>query len=121
MDGKLQTRQSYSLGLQIPSGLDDEISIPGTRWRSRAEVSGVTKRNCNQQRDAALCSVDQSRSRAYADRDSTVTICIKGGAVSEGQAFAMAVIGVQKIKEVVLGPALMGKRVLGSNEWECDR
>ena len=121
MNGELQTRQSYSLGLQIPSGVDDEISIPGTRWRSRAEVPGATKRNCNQQRDADLCGVDQSRSRAYADRDSTAAICIQGGAVSEGQEFAPAVIGVQAIKEAVLGSALMGKRVLGSNEWERDR
>ena len=121
MNGKLQAGQPYSLGLQIPSGLDDEISIPGTRWRSRAKVSGVAKGNSNQQGDADLCGVDQSRSRAYADWDTTAAVCIQGGAVSEGQEFAPAVIGVQAIKEAVLGSALMGKRVLGSNEWERDR
>ena len=84
-------------------------------------MPGVVKRNCNQQRDADLCRLDQSRSRAYADWDSTAAICIQGGAVSEGQEFAPAVIGVQAIKEAVLGSALMGKRLLGSNEWERDR
>jgi hypothetical protein len=121
MNGKLQTRQPYSLGLQIPSGVDDEIPIPGTRWRSRAKVPGVVKGNSNQQRNADLCGVDQSRSRAYADWDSATALGIKGGAVSKGKEFAPAVIGIQSIKEAVLGSALMGKRVLGSNEWKCDR
>ena len=121
MNGKLQTRQPYSLGLQIPSGVDDEVSIPGTRWRSRAKVPGVTKGNSNQQRNADLCGVDQSRSRAYADWDSATALGIKGGAISKGKEFASAAIGIQAIKEAVLGTALMGKRVLGSNEWQCDR
>ena len=119
--GKLQARQPYGLGLQIPSGLDDEISIPGTRWRSRAKVSGVAKGNSNQQGNADLCGVDQSRSRAYADWDSATAFGIEGCAVSKGKEFASAAIGIQAIKEAVLGTALMGKRVLGSNEWKCNR
>ena len=84
-------------------------------------MSGTAEGNCNQQRDADLCGVDQSRSRAYADRDSTAAFGIKGGAVSKGKEFASAAIGIQAIKEAVLGSALMGKRVLGSNERKCDR
>ena len=84
-------------------------------------MPGVAKRNSNQQRDADLCRLDQSRPRAYADRDSTAAICIQGGAVSEGQEFAPAVIGIQATKEAVLGSAFMGKRVLGSNKRKCDR
>ena len=105
-----------------PSPLGDGFSDRGgTRRRSRAKVPGVAKGNSNQQRNPDLCGVDQSRLCAYADWDSTAAVCIQGGAVSEGQEFAPAVIGVQAIKEAVLGSALMGKRVLGSNEWECDR
>ncbi len=84
MNGKLQTRQPYGLGLQIPSGLDDEISVPGTRRRSGAEMPGVVKGNCNQQGDADLYRIDQSRSRAYADWDTAAAFGIKGGPVSEG-------------------------------------
>ena len=101
--------------------MDDEISIPGTRWRSRAKVPGVAKGNSNQQRNADLCRVDQSRSRAYADWDSATALGIKGGSVSKGKEFASDAIGIQAIKEAVLGSALMGKRLLGSNEWKCDR
>ena len=84
-------------------------------------MPGVAKGNSNQQRNADLCRVDQSRSRAHADWDSAAALGIKGGAVSKGKEFASSAIGVQATKEAVLGSALMGKRVLGSNEWKCDR
>ena len=121
MNGKLQTRQPYRLGLQIPPGMDNEVSVSSAERRGRPEMSGTAEGNSNQQRDADLCGVDQSRSRAYADRDSTAAVCIQGGAVPEGQELTPAVIGIQAIKEAVLGSALMGKRVLGSNERKCDR
>jgi hypothetical protein len=55
-----------------------------------------------------------------ADWDSTTALGIKGGAVSKGKEFTSDAIGFQAIKEAVLGSALMGKRVLGSDEWKCD-
>ena len=84
-------------------------------------MPGVAKGNSNQQRNADLCGVDQSRSRAYADWDSATALGIKGGAVSKGKEFASDAIGIQAMKEAVLGSAFMGKRVLDSNEWKCDR
>jgi hypothetical protein len=47
-------------------------------------MTGVAKRNCDQQRDADLCGVNRSKSRSYGDKDSNVYIRIKGGTVSEG-------------------------------------
>jgi hypothetical protein len=84
-------------------------------------VPGVAKENSNQQRNADLCGVDQSRSRANADWDSATALGIKGGAAAKEKEFASTAIGIQVIKETVLGLALMGKRVLGSNEWKCNR
>ena len=84
-------------------------------------MPGVTEGNSNKQRDADICGFDQSRSRAHADRDTPSAIGIKSRAVLEGEEFASATIRVQAIKEAVLGSAFMGKRILGSNEWECDR
>ena len=84
-------------------------------------MPGVAKENSNLQRNADLGGVDQSRSRANADWDSATAFGIEGGVVSRGKEFASTAIGIQAIKETVLGSALMGKRVLGSNEWKCDR
>ena len=83
-------------------------------------MPGATKRNCNQQRDADLCRIDQSRPRAYADRHTAPDIVIEGSTVSEREEFSQVVIGVQALKEALLGPAPMGERILGSNERKRD-
>ena len=47
-------------------------------------------------------------------------ISIEGGAVSEGEEFAPAVIGVQDFAQAVLGSAPLGQGVLGGFKWKCD-
>ncbi len=39
----------------------------------------------------------------------------------KGKKFAQAIIGVCAVKEEVLGPALVGARLLGMYEWQCER
>src|SRR5713101_6147805 len=41
-DGSVQAWQPYGLGLQIPPGVGDQISVPGAWWRRRAAVPRVT-------------------------------------------------------------------------------
>jgi len=84
-------------------------------------MSRAVTRDCDQQGNADLCGVYQSGSCAHADRDTTPALGIESCAVLEGKEFAPLALGIQAIKEAVLGSALMGQGVLGSDEWECDR
>ena len=120
MNGELQTRQPYGLGLQIPLGVDDEVSISGTRWGSRATLPGVAERDSDEQGNADLCRQHQPRPRAYADRDTAAALGIESGAISEGKEFAPIAIGVQAVKEALLGSASMGQGLLGGNQRQCD-
>ena len=84
-------------------------------------MSRVAARDSDQQGDDDLCGVNQPGSRAYADRDTAAAIGISSGAVSEGEEFAPAVVGVQVVTQAILGSASMGQGILGSFERECDR
>ena len=109
------------MGFEIPSGMDDEVQVPGAGRGCWAEMPGIVTRDSAEQGDDDLCGVDQPRPRAYADQYTSPVIGIEGGAVSEGEEFTLAVDGVQGAEEEVLGPALMGEGILGCIEWECDR
>ena len=84
-------------------------------------MPGIVTGDSAEQGDDNLRGVDQPRPRAYADQYTAAVIGIEGGAVSEGEEFTPAVVGVQGTEEEVLGPALMGQGLLGCIEWQCDR
>ena len=84
-------------------------------------MSGVIARDCNEQGDGYLCGFKQPGSCPYADRYSAAAIGVTSGPVSEGEEFAPAVVGVQGVKEAVLGPASMGEGILGGFKRERDR
>ena len=71
-------------------------------------MSGVVTRDCDQQGDDYLCGFYQPGSCAYADQYSASAIGISSGAVSKREEFTQVVVGVQGIKEAVLGSASMG-------------
>ena len=98
MNGESQTRQPYRLGLQISSGIDDEVSIPGTRRRSRASMQGVVAGDCDEQGNADLCGGHKSRSCAHVDRDTTPALGIESSAIFEGKEFSPVALGVQALK-----------------------
>ena len=100
--------------------MDDEISLSSPGGRCWETMSGVTAGDFPQQRNGDLCRVNQSGPRAYADRHTAPDIVIEGGTVSEREEFPPVVIGVQALKEALLGPAPMGERILGSNERKRD-
>ena len=120
-DERLQARQPYRLGLQVPSGLDDEVSVPGIGRRRRPPLPRVAARDSDQQGNDDLCRVNQPGSYSYADQHSAPIIGIASGAVPEGEEFAPVVVRVQGITKALLGAASMGQGLLGSFEWECDR
>ena len=76
-------------------------------------MSGVVARDCDQQGDDYLCGFYQPGSCAYADQYSASAIGISSGAVSEREEFTQVADGVSKATKTILGPALMGKRILG--------
>ena len=63
--------------------MDNKISVPGSGRRGRPTMSRVVAGDSAQQGDDYLCGVDQSRSCAYADRDTSEFVGIKSGAISE--------------------------------------
>ena len=87
-DARLQARKPHGLGLQVPLGMDDEVSIPGSRWRCREALSGVATGDSEEQGDDDLCGVDQPRPYPYADRDTAADLRVTCGPVSEGEEFA---------------------------------
>ena len=91
---RLQTRQPHGLGLQISSGVDDEISLfhpGGRRWEA---LSGTTAGDCAKQGDGDLRWGHQPRPRPYADWDSAAYLSFQGGPVSEGEEFPQNVVGL---------------------------
>ena len=104
------------MGFEVSLGMDDEIPIPGTGRGYRAEVPGIVAGDSAEQGDDDLCGVDQPRPYPYADRDTAADLRVTCGPVSEGEEFAPTVVRVQAATQALLGPTLMGTRVLGSNE-----
>lgn len=100
--GRLQKRQPLGLGLQVPLGVDDEVPIPDSGWRSRPEVSRPTKENSAQQGGGDLCGACESRSRPSTNKYAAANIGVTCGAVSEGEEFAQTVVRVCKFAEALL-------------------
>lgn len=109
------------MGLQISSGMDYEVPLPGFGRRCRAASTRIAERDIAEHGVDDLRRSDQPRSCAYADRDTAECIGIESSAVSEGKEFAQITIGISGAKEEILGAASVGKRVLGLIERECDR
>ena len=84
-------------------------------------MSRVVKGECDQQGNADLCGLDRSGSRAHDDRDTATNLGIESCTVLEEDEFAPTAIGIQAIKEAILGSAPMGQGVLGSDARKCDR
>ena len=74
-----------------------------------------------EQGDADLRRVDQSRPRTYADLDSAPIVCVPSGAVSEGQELPPTIDGVSEPEEKILGPTSLGERLLGGIKRQRDR
>ena len=72
------------MGLQIPSGVDHEISLHGVGRRCGLPMSGVAWRDCAEQGNDGVCWCDQSGACAHVDRNPAADMGIEGGAVSEG-------------------------------------
>ncbi len=53
-------KQPYIMGLQISSGMDDQVSIPDIWRRGGPLMQRITARDSDQQRDDDLCGLDQS-------------------------------------------------------------
>ncbi len=108
------------MGLQIPSGMDNEVSVSSAGRGCGAELPRIAPRGCDEQRDDHLCGLDQPGSCAYADWNTATAIGIESSAVPEGQELASIVNGVQGTEETLLGPTLVGSRLLGGIERECN-
>ena len=100
--------------------MDNEVSLSGAGRRCRAEMPGAAARGGDEQRDDHLCGLDQPGSCAYADWDTATVIGIESGTVFERQEFTSIVNGVQGAEEALLGPTLVGPRLLGGVKWKCD-
>ena len=109
------------MGLQVPLGMDNEVSVSGAGGGCRRASAGAAARDSAQPGDADLRRGDQSGPCAHADRDTAAHIGVQGGAVSEGEELAPAVVRISGVEEAVLGSALMGSRVLGGEQWQRHR
>ena len=76
-------------------------------------MSRVIARDITKQGDDDLRGIGQSRSRASVDWDTAAIVGIESGPVSEREEFTQVADGVSKATKTILGPALMGKRILG--------
>jgi len=101
--------------------MDNEVSISGVGRRSGPEMSRVVARNSDEQGDAHLRRFSEPGPCSSSTGDTATAVRIPGGAVSKGEEFPQVAVGVQGVKEALLGAALMGARVLGGVEWQCDR
>ncbi len=95
--------------MQVSLGIDNKIPLSGPGRRSREPVSEFTARDSDEQADDCICRFHQPRSFAYVVRYFASIVCISSGAVSEGEEFAQAVVGIQDVAQAVLGSTFMGK------------
>src|ERR1017187_2176358 len=109
------------MGLQIPSGMDYEVSVRGAGRGCRAAGEGALTRDRAESGDDDLRRGDQSGSRAFADLDTAECVGVAGGTVSEGQEFAQAAERICGAEDAVLGPTSVGPGLLGCLERERDR
>ncbi len=108
------------MGLQISSGVDNEVPLSGLSGRRWTKGEGIAPRDSAEHGVDDLRGLDQSRPCAYADRDTAAHIGIEGGAVPEGKKLAQDAIGVSESEEAILGAAPMGQGILGIVERQCD-
>ena len=108
------------MGLQVPLGVDHEVPVSGVGGRCRRANAGTPQGDSAKSGDDDLCWGDQPRPRAHADLDTAPHIGVQGGAVSEGEEFAPAVVGVSRCEEAVLGATFVGARLLGSEQRQCN-
>ena len=116
VDARLQARKPHCLGLQVSSGMDNEVSVSGTGRRYRAPVSRVAARDSDEQGDDDLCGIHQPGSCAYANKYSAAAIGFASGAVSEGEEFAQIAVGLSQSTQAILGTTFVGSRLLGIDE-----
>src|SRR5208337_4148932 len=90
---RCKARQSHDLGLQVSYRVDNKVPISCAGRGCRATGAGVAAGNRAGARDDHLRWSDQSRPRAYADRDTAASVGVLGGAVSEGQELPQTAIG----------------------------
>ena len=67
VDGIIQKRKRYGLGLQIPLGMDNEVTVSGAGRGCRAALPGVVTRDYAKQRDRDLRGIDQPGSLTHVD------------------------------------------------------
>lgn len=101
--------------------MDNQIPLPGIGRGCWPKGERIAQRDSAEHGTDDLCGIDQSGSRAHADRDTAPHISIEGGAVPEREEFAQDAIGVSEPEEAILGSALMGQGILGFVERQRDR
>ena len=87
-DGRVQAWQPQGVGLQVPSGVDAEVSVSGAARRCGSTMPGVAAGDSLEPGDGDPRGVDQPGSCAYADRDTAVYLRVAGSAVPEREEFA---------------------------------
>ena len=80
----------------------------------------VAARDSAKQGDGDLRGVGKPRSHPSTDRHCAAALGIEGGAVPEREEFAQVAIRVCESEKEVLGPALVGARILGRDQRERD-
>src|SRR5271157_5177840 len=105
---RCEARKSHDLGLQVPCRVDNEVPVFCVGWRCRATGAGVAAGNRAGARDDHLRWSDQSRPRAYVDRDTSASVGVSGGAVSQRQELPQTSVGISVASQTVLGSASLG-------------
>ena len=75
-------------------------------------MSRVVAGDSAQQGDDSLCRIDQSRSCAYADRNSSQSVGIESGAILEREKLPQASDRVQQVEEAT-GASICGPEDIG--------
>ena len=113
---RCEARKSHDLGLQVSYRVDNEVPVSCVGGRCRATGAGVAAGNRAGARDEHLRWSDQSRSCAYADRDTAASVGVSGGAISQRQELAQTAVGISVASQTVLGSASLGSGLLGGHE-----
>ncbi len=109
------------MGLQVPCGVDYQVSVSCVDGEGGDSSSGIVARNLAGAEVDDSCWGDQSRSCPYADLDPAERVGIESGAILEREEFSQIDVRVCKLEEAILGAASVGKGILGCIEWECNR
>ena len=88
MDGRLQAWQPHGVGLQISSGVDDEVSVFGSCRGCGPAMPRIASGNLSEPGNGDLRWVDQSGSCSHADWHPAADIGVAGSAIPEREEFA---------------------------------